>query len=152
MASESTRLTPRALLKIRGAQHPKVAMEHLSSLLIQEATRHAEMEAIDMLPDVKAAEEREEEKFLKFKSKKENWKVLKQLNVFSSDDVDSVAEALNDMLIKKLYMVVEMAAQWEDGGAADAIYSGKQKKSKFQWEKSGDLATRVSYNILDYVS
>ncbi|XP_022876476.1 vesicle-fusing ATPase-like isoform X2 [Olea europaea var. sylvestris] len=50
-------------------------------------------------------------------------KVLQQLNVFSSDDMDSAAEALND----KLYMVVEMAAQGEDGGAAEAIYSGKQK-------------------------
>ncbi|XP_022876475.1 vesicle-fusing ATPase-like isoform X1 [Olea europaea var. sylvestris] len=54
-------------------------------------------------------------------------KVLQQLNVFSSDDMDSAAEALNDMPIKKLYMVVEMAAQGEDGGAAEAIYSGKQK-------------------------
>ncbi|PSS05596.1 Vesicle-fusing ATPase [Actinidia chinensis var. chinensis] len=54
-------------------------------------------------------------------------KVLKQLNVFSEDDVDAAAEALNDMPIKKLYMVVEMAAQGEQGGGAEAIYSGKQK-------------------------
>ncbi|CAI9785049.1 unnamed protein product [Fraxinus pennsylvanica] len=54
-------------------------------------------------------------------------KVLQQLNVFSSGDVDSAAEALNDMPIKKLYMVVEMAAQGEDGGTAEAIYSGKEK-------------------------
>ncbi|KAG6385450.1 hypothetical protein SASPL_154285 [Salvia splendens] len=54
-------------------------------------------------------------------------KVLQQLNVFSSDDVESAAEALNDMPLKKLYMVVEMAAQGEHGGSAEAIYSGKEK-------------------------
>lgn len=54
-------------------------------------------------------------------------KVLQQLDVFASDDVDSAAEALNDMPIKKLYMVVEMAAQGEHGGTAEAIYSGKEK-------------------------
>lgn len=31
------------------------------------------------------------------------------------------------MPIKKLYMVVEMAAQGEHGGTAEAIYSGKEK-------------------------
>ncbi|KAL2472825.1 Vesicle-fusing ATPase [Forsythia ovata] len=54
-------------------------------------------------------------------------KVLQQLNVFASEDIDSAAEALNDMPIKKLYMVVEMAAQGEEGGAAESIYSGKEK-------------------------
>ncbi|KAK6132673.1 hypothetical protein DH2020_033589 [Rehmannia glutinosa] len=54
-------------------------------------------------------------------------KVLQKLNVFSSDDIDSAAEALNDMPLKKLYMVVEMAAQGEHGGSAEAIYSGKEK-------------------------
>ncbi|KAK3431413.1 hypothetical protein EUGRSUZ_E03294 [Eucalyptus grandis] len=54
-------------------------------------------------------------------------KVLEQLNVFSEDDVDAAAEALNDMPIKKLYMLIEMAAQGERGGAAEAIYSGKEK-------------------------
>ncbi|XP_071907411.1 vesicle-fusing ATPase [Coffea arabica] len=54
-------------------------------------------------------------------------KVLQQLKVFSDDDVDSAAEALNDMPIKMLYMVVEMAAQGEQGGEAEAIYSGRQK-------------------------
>lgn len=54
-------------------------------------------------------------------------KVLQQINVFDSDDVDSAAEALNDMPLKKLYMVVEMAAQGEHGGSAEAIYSGKEK-------------------------
>ncbi|KAI5662570.1 hypothetical protein M9H77_21893 [Catharanthus roseus] len=54
-------------------------------------------------------------------------KVLEQLNVFSDSDVDSAAEALNDMPIKKLYTVVEMAAQGEHGGEAEAIFTGKQK-------------------------
>ena len=31
------------------------------------------------------------------------------------------------MPIKKLYMVVEIAAQGEQGGGAEAIYSGKAK-------------------------
>ena len=31
------------------------------------------------------------------------------------------------MPIKKLYMLIEMAAQGEHGGAAEAIYSGKEK-------------------------
>ncbi|KAL4554011.1 hypothetical protein LXL04_039870 [Taraxacum kok-saghyz] len=53
-------------------------------------------------------------------------KVLQQLKVFSEDDVDSAAEALNDMPIKRLYMVVEMAAQGESGGSAEAIYAGKE--------------------------
>ena len=109
--------------------------------------------------------------------------MLQQLKVFSDDDVDSAAEALNDvsphpcqtppthtpqpkdqypktinnkktpyihvcvcvynslmdmyitfhysatlqMPIKMLYMVVEMAAQGEQGGEAEAIYSGRQK-------------------------
>ncbi|XP_042492120.1 vesicle-fusing ATPase-like [Macadamia integrifolia] len=54
-------------------------------------------------------------------------KVLEQLNVFSPDDIDAAAEALKDMPIKKLYMIIEMAAQGEQGGAAEAIYSGKEK-------------------------
>ncbi|KAK3229212.1 hypothetical protein Dsin_001093 [Dipteronia sinensis] len=54
-------------------------------------------------------------------------KVLKQLNVFAEEDIDQAAEALNDMPIKKLYMLIEMAAQGEQGGAAEAIYSGKEK-------------------------
>ncbi|XP_027345292.1 vesicle-fusing ATPase-like [Abrus precatorius] len=54
-------------------------------------------------------------------------KVLRQLNVFSDEDIDSAAEALNDMPIKKLYMLIEMAAQGEYGGSAEAIYSGKEK-------------------------
>lgn len=31
------------------------------------------------------------------------------------------------MPIKKLYMLIEMAAQGEHGGEAEAIYSGKEK-------------------------
>lgn len=31
------------------------------------------------------------------------------------------------MPIKKIYMVIEMAAQGEQGGGAEAIYSGKEK-------------------------
>ncbi|KAL6282325.1 hypothetical protein ACE6H2_013254 [Prunus campanulata] len=53
--------------------------------------------------------------------------VLAQLNVFADEDIDAAAEALNDMPIKKLYMVIEMAAQGEEGGSAEAIYSGKEK-------------------------
>ncbi|XP_062160374.1 vesicle-fusing ATPase-like [Alnus glutinosa] len=54
-------------------------------------------------------------------------KVLRQLNVFADEDINAAAEALNDMPIKKLYMLVEMAAQGERGGASEAIYSGKEK-------------------------
>ncbi|GKV10910.1 hypothetical protein SLEP1_g22214 [Rubroshorea leprosula] len=54
-------------------------------------------------------------------------KVLEQLNVFAGEDIDAAAEALNDIPIKKVYMLIEMAAQGEQGGAAEAIYSGKEK-------------------------
>lgn len=54
-------------------------------------------------------------------------KVLEQLNVFAEEDFDSAAAALEDMPIKKLYMLIEMAVQGEHGGAAEAIYSGKEK-------------------------
>lgn len=54
-------------------------------------------------------------------------KVLQQLNVFSADDISSAAEALNDIPIKKLYMVIEMAAHGEVGGGAEAIFSGREK-------------------------
>ncbi|KAK6934261.1 CDC48, domain 2 [Dillenia turbinata] len=60
-------------------------------------------------------------------NKEDAGKVLEQLNVFSGDDVDSAAETLNDMPIKKLYMVIEMAAQGAQGGGAEAIYSGQEK-------------------------
>ncbi|KAK2968454.1 hypothetical protein RJ640_004460 [Escallonia rubra] len=54
-------------------------------------------------------------------------KVLQHLRVFSEDDIDAAAEALNDMPVKKLYMVIEMAAQGEQGGGAEAVFSGKEK-------------------------
>jgi vesicle-fusing ATPase len=54
-------------------------------------------------------------------------KVLQQLNVFAAEDIDSASEALNDMPLKKLYMLVEMAAQGEHGGSSEAIYAGKEK-------------------------
>ncbi|KAK9906960.1 hypothetical protein M0R45_002574 [Rubus argutus] len=54
-------------------------------------------------------------------------KVLEQLNVFADEDLDAAAEALNDMPIKKLYMVIEMAAQGEHGGSSHAIFSGQAK-------------------------
>ncbi|GMY37369.1 vesicle-fusing ATPase-like [Fagus crenata] len=54
-------------------------------------------------------------------------KVLEQLNVFADEDINAAAEALDDMPIKKLYMLIEMAAQGEHGGASEAIYSGKEK-------------------------
>ncbi|KAI3964642.1 hypothetical protein MKX01_020459, partial [Papaver californicum] len=54
-------------------------------------------------------------------------KVLEQLKVFAEDDIEAAAEALNDMSIKKLYMLIEMAVQGPHGGSAEAIYSGKEK-------------------------
>nr|POE91511.1 vesicle-fusing atpase [Quercus suber] len=54
-------------------------------------------------------------------------KVLEQLNVFANEDIDTAAESLNDMPIKKLYMLIEMAAQGEHGGDSEAIYAGKDK-------------------------
>ncbi|XP_004294018.1 PREDICTED: vesicle-fusing ATPase [Fragaria vesca subsp. vesca] len=54
-------------------------------------------------------------------------KVLEQLNVFADEDIDAAAEALNDIPIKKLYMVIEMAAQGEQGGSSHAIFSGQSK-------------------------
>ncbi|KAG1367803.1 Vesicle-fusing ATPase [Cocos nucifera] len=56
-------------------------------------------------------------------------KVLQGLHVFAEDDIDLAAEALHDMPLKKLYMLVEMAAQGSKGGSAEAIYSGKEKIS-----------------------
>ncbi|MQL78264.1 hypothetical protein Taro_010696 [Colocasia esculenta] len=56
-------------------------------------------------------------------------KVLQMLNVFHEHDIDVAVEALNNMPLKKLYMLVEMAAQGEEGGNAEAIYSGQAKIS-----------------------
>nr|CAB3474235.1 unnamed protein product [Digitaria exilis] len=54
-------------------------------------------------------------------------KVLQHLNVFDEGDLDAAAEALDDMPLKKLYTLVEMAAQGRTGGSAEAIYAGKEK-------------------------
>ncbi|OEL20380.1 Vesicle-fusing ATPase [Dichanthelium oligosanthes] len=62
------------------------------------------------------------------KLKKEDAKkVLQHLNVFDEGDLDAAAEALDDMPIKKLYTLVEMAAQGPTGGSAEAIYAGEEK-------------------------
>ncbi|KAG9444477.1 hypothetical protein H6P81_015817 [Aristolochia fimbriata] len=54
-------------------------------------------------------------------------KVLNQFNVFADEDIDAAAEELDDVPIKKLYMLVEMAAQGPDGGSAEAVLSGREK-------------------------
>ncbi|PKA65358.1 Vesicle-fusing ATPase [Apostasia shenzhenica] len=54
-------------------------------------------------------------------------KVLEGLNVFAEDDIDAAAEVLHGLPLKKLYMLVEMAAQGARGGSSEAIYSGKEK-------------------------
>nr|XP_011462459.1 PREDICTED: vesicle-fusing ATPase-like [Fragaria vesca subsp. vesca] len=54
-------------------------------------------------------------------------KVLEQLNVFADEDIDEAAGALNDIPVKKLYLVIEMAAQGEQGGSSEAIFSGQSK-------------------------
>lgn len=54
-------------------------------------------------------------------------KVLRQLNVFADRDIKRAASALDDIPIKKLYMLVEMAAQGPTGTSAEAIYSGQEK-------------------------
>nr|CAB3478278.1 unnamed protein product [Digitaria exilis] len=62
------------------------------------------------------------------KLKKEDAKkVLQHLNVFDERDIDAAAEALDDMPLKKLYTLIEMAAQGRTGGSAEAIYAGKEK-------------------------
>ncbi|RWR86429.1 vesicle-fusing ATPase [Cinnamomum micranthum f. kanehirae] len=53
--------------------------------------------------------------------------VLEALNVFDGNQIDTAAEALNNMPIKKLYMLVEMAVQGAEGGSSRAIYSGEEK-------------------------
>ncbi|XP_031494447.1 vesicle-fusing ATPase [Nymphaea colorata] len=54
-------------------------------------------------------------------------KVLEELNVFAECDIDAAASALDNMPIKRLYMLVEMAAQGQHGGDSEAVYSGKAK-------------------------
>ncbi|KAL0835544.1 hypothetical protein Bca101_087433 [Brassica carinata] len=53
-------------------------------------------------------------------------KVLKQLNVFSDDDMEEASKALNDIPIKQLYFLIEMAAQ-RDGRSKETIYNRKEK-------------------------
>ncbi|CAE6182417.1 unnamed protein product [Arabidopsis arenosa] len=53
-------------------------------------------------------------------------KVLKQLNVFSEDDIEEASKALNDIPIKQLYFLIEMAAQ-RDGRSKETIYTRKEK-------------------------
>nr|VDD50228.1 unnamed protein product [Brassica oleracea] len=53
-------------------------------------------------------------------------KVLKQLNVFSDDDMEEAHKALNDIPIKQLYFLIEMAAQ-RDGRSKETIYTRKEK-------------------------
>ncbi|EMS60339.1 Vesicle-fusing ATPase [Triticum urartu] len=60
-------------------------------------------------------------------TKEDAAKVLRHLNVFDEADVETAAEALDDMPIKKLYTLVEMAAQGPQGGSAEAIYAGEEK-------------------------
>uniref|UniRef100_A0A0D6QXW2 Vesicle-fusing ATPase n=1 Tax=Araucaria cunninghamii TaxID=56994 RepID=A0A0D6QXW2_ARACU len=54
-------------------------------------------------------------------------KVLQQLSMFSEDDLDSAVDSIDEIPIKKLFMLVEMAAQGKTGSSAEAIYSGKEK-------------------------
>ncbi|GJM93151.1 hypothetical protein PR202_ga09681 [Eleusine coracana subsp. coracana] len=62
------------------------------------------------------------------KLKKEDaMKVLQHLNVFREGDIDAAAEALDNMPLKKVFTLVEMAAQGRSGGSAEAIYAGKEK-------------------------
>ncbi|EFH46127.1 predicted protein [Arabidopsis lyrata subsp. lyrata] len=53
-------------------------------------------------------------------------KVLKQLNVFSEDDIEEASKALNDIPIKQLYFLIEMAAP-RDGRSKESIYTRKEK-------------------------
>uniref|UniRef100_A0A0C9RSQ0 Vesicle-fusing ATPase n=1 Tax=Wollemia nobilis TaxID=56998 RepID=A0A0C9RSQ0_9CONI len=54
-------------------------------------------------------------------------KVLQQLSMFSEDGLDAAVKAIDEIPIKKLFMLVEMAAQGKRGSSAEAIYSGKEK-------------------------
>lgn len=54
-------------------------------------------------------------------------KVLEKLSMFAEHDLDAAVEAVDEIPIKKLFMLVEMVAQGEKGNSAEAIYSGKEK-------------------------
>ncbi|KAF8029743.1 hypothetical protein BT93_E2235 [Corymbia citriodora subsp. variegata] len=47
--------------------------------------------------------------------------VLERLNVFSEDDVHEAAKALNDMPLKKIYMLLEMARVRHVGAGREKI-------------------------------
>ncbi|KAG7541976.1 Aspartate decarboxylase-like domain superfamily [Arabidopsis thaliana x Arabidopsis arenosa] len=53
-------------------------------------------------------------------------KVLKQLNVFSENDIEEVSKALDGIPIKQLYLLMEMAAQ-RDGRSEEPVYTRKEK-------------------------
>jgi vesicle-fusing ATPase len=54
--------------------------------------------------------------------------VLEALNVFDTADIDYAVKALDEEIpIKKLLMLVEMAAQGGEGEGADSVYKGIQK-------------------------
>ncbi|KAJ3670984.1 hypothetical protein LUZ60_008410 [Juncus effusus] len=53
--------------------------------------------------------------------------VLKHLNVFEDPDIDAAAEALDDMPIKRIYKLVEMAAKVSHSGGLDTVYAGEAK-------------------------
>lgn len=54
-------------------------------------------------------------------------KVLEHLNVFSVADLENAVTALHQLSIKKLLMVVDMAAQGKYKEHAEAVYSGQKK-------------------------
>ncbi|XP_059076077.1 vesicle-fusing ATPase [Cryptomeria japonica] len=54
-------------------------------------------------------------------------KILQQLSMFSEDDLGAAVDAIDEIPIKKLFMLIEMAAQGKAGNSAEAIYSGKEK-------------------------
>eukprot|EP00250_Pteridium_aquilinum_P005582 c15654_g1_i1 orf=195-2447(+) len=54
-------------------------------------------------------------------------KVLKDLNVFTEVDLEAAVTALHQLSIKKLLMVVDMAAQGKFKEHAEAVYSGQRK-------------------------
>jgi len=69
-------------------------------------------------------------------------KVLLQQNVFAEHDIDQASEALNDMPLKTIYRLVDMAAQGPTGGNSEAIYSGNEKIDlNFFFDCLGDVVS-----------
>lgn len=54
-------------------------------------------------------------------AKEDATKVLEHLNVFIKEDIDAAAEALEGLTLKKLYMLVEMAAQGSRGDRKSVV-------------------------------